>query len=207
MTKRRLSQTSIEITPIGLGCWQFSGGRGFVGGFWGPVPQATVDEIVAAALAGGINWCDTAEIYGRGQSERALAQALKVAGRKNGDVIVATKWWPAWRTAASIRATIGERLRCFGGFGIDLHQVHQPLSFSSVEAEMEAMADLVAAAQIRAVGVSNFSASQMRRAHAALAKRGVPLASNQVNYSLIRRRVESNGIVAAAEELGITIIA
>jgi aryl-alcohol dehydrogenase-like predicted oxidoreductase len=205
--RRRLGRTSIEVTPIGLGCWQFSGGRGVVGGFWGSVPQPTVDEIVAAALTGGINWCDTAEIYGRGQSERALARGLKAAGKQNGDVIIATKWWPVLRTAASIRTTIGERLRCLDGFAIDLHQVHQPLSFSSVEAEMEAMADLVAAGQIRAVGVSNFSASRMRRAHAALAKRGIALASNQVNYSLIKRRIESNGTLAAAKELGITIIA
>ena len=72
---------------------------------------------------------------------------------------------------------------------------------------MEAMADLVAAGRIRAVGVSSFSAKQMRRAHAALAKRGIPLASNQVDYSLVRRRIESNGVLAAAKELGIAIIA
>jgi aryl-alcohol dehydrogenase-like predicted oxidoreductase len=205
--RRRLGRTSIEITPIGLGCWQFSGGRGLVGGFWGDVPQANVDEIVAAALAGGIDWFDTAEIYGRGRSEKALAHALKAAGKKSGDVVIATKWWPIPRTAASIGATIGERLRCLDDFAIDLHQVHQPFSFSSVEAEMAAMADLVAAGKIRAVGVSNFSAKQMRRAHAALAKRGIPLASNQVDYSLVRRRIESNGVLAAAKELGITIIA
>jgi aryl-alcohol dehydrogenase-like predicted oxidoreductase len=122
-------------------------------------------------------------------------------------VVVATKWWPVPRTARSIGTTIGDRLRCLGGFSIDLHQVHQPFSFSSVEAEMDAMADLVEAKRIRAVGVSNFSASRMRRAHAALAKRGIPLASNQVRYSLVDRGIESNGILAAARELGVTLIA
>jgi aryl-alcohol dehydrogenase-like predicted oxidoreductase len=72
---------------------------------------------------------------------------------------------------------------------------------------MEAMAELVAAKKIRAVGVSNFSAAQMRRAHAALAKRGIPLASNQVRYSLVARGIESNGVLAAATELGVTVIA
>jgi aryl-alcohol dehydrogenase-like predicted oxidoreductase len=85
--------------------------------------------------------------------------------------------------------------------------VHQPFGFSSKEAEMEAMADLVEAGKIRSVGVSNFSARQMRRAHEALAKRGIPLAANQVLYSLLNRRIESNGILQTAKELGVTIIA
>jgi aryl-alcohol dehydrogenase-like predicted oxidoreductase len=205
--RRRLGRTSIEITPVGLGCWQFSGGHGLVGGFWEALSQDAVDEIVRVALAGGINWFDTAEAYGKGRSERALARALADAGREDGEVVVATKWWPVLRTAGSIGTTIDERLRSLDGFSIDLHQVHQPFSFSRVESEMEAMADLVAARKIRAVGVSNFSAARMRRAHAALAKRGIPLASNQVRYSLVDRRIESNGILDAAKELSVTIIA
>jgi aryl-alcohol dehydrogenase-like predicted oxidoreductase len=205
--RRRLGCTSIEVTPIGLGCWQFSGGHGLVGGFWETLSQEAVDEIVRVALAGGIDWFDTAEAYGRGRSEQALAHALAAAGRKDGDVVVATKWWPVPRTARSIRTTIDERLRCLGGFSVGLHQVHQPFSFSPVEAEMEAMADLVAAKKVRAVGVSNFSAAQTRRAHAALGRRGIPLASNQVRYSLVDRRIESSGVLAAARDLGVTIIA
>ncbi len=204
---RRLGQTQIEVTPIGLGCWQFSGGRGLVGGYWGALGQQTADEIVRTALAGLINWFDTAEIYGRGRSEQALAYALRAAGKKDGDVVIATKWWPFPRTAASIGATFGERQRCLDGFSIDLHQIHQPFSFSSVASQMDAMADLVDARRIRAVGVSNFSARAMRRAHAALQKRGLPLASNQVRYSLVDRSIESNGVLAAAKELGVTIIA
>jgi aryl-alcohol dehydrogenase-like predicted oxidoreductase len=207
VARRRLGRTPIEVTPIGLGCWQFSSGFGLVGGYWGALAQEAVDAIVRAALDGGINWFDSAEIYGRGRSEQALAGALKAVGKVDGDVVVATKWWPVPRTAGSIRATIGERLRRLGGYSIDLHQVHQPFSFSSVEAQMEAMADLVDARKIRAVGVSNFSATAMRRAHVALARRGIPLASNQVSYSLIRRRIESNGVLTTAKELGVTIIA
>jgi aryl-alcohol dehydrogenase-like predicted oxidoreductase len=204
---RRLGQTTVEVTPIGLGCWQFAGGYGIVGGYWNALAQEAVDEIVRVALAGQVNWFDTAEIYGRGRSEQALARALKAAGKKDGDVVVATKWWPVPRTAASIGATFAERQRCLDGFSIDLHQVHQPFSFSSVEAQMDAMADLVDTKRIRAVGVSNFSARAMRRAHATLQRRGVPLASNQVRYSLVDRRIESNGVLAAAKELGVTIIA
>jgi aryl-alcohol dehydrogenase-like predicted oxidoreductase len=205
--KRALGKTEVAVTPVGLGCWQFSGGSGLVGGYWEAVPQDTVNQIVVAALERGINWFDTAEIYGRGRSEIALAQGLAAAGRKDRDVVVATKWWPVPRTARSILSTIGERQRCLDGFSIDLYQVHQPYSFSSVEAEMDAMAELLRSERIRAVGVSNFSAKQMRRAHVALARHGIPLASNQVSYSLLKRGIETNGVLAAARELGVTIIA
>jgi aryl-alcohol dehydrogenase-like predicted oxidoreductase len=85
--------------------------------------------------------------------------------------------------------------------------VHQPYSFSTPEAEMRAMAELVQQGKIRSVGVSNFSAAQMRRAHAELAKFGLPLAANQVYYSLLHRQIETDGILETARELGVTIIA
>jgi aryl-alcohol dehydrogenase-like predicted oxidoreductase len=205
--QRRLGKTDIEVTPVGLGCWQFSAGQGLAGKFWEAIPQSVVDQVVEASLAGGINWFDTAEMYGNGASERALAAALKHAGKTNGEVVVATKWSPILRTAESIRSTIQQRLTCLAPFAIDLHQVHNPLGLSSVESEMSAMADLVADKKIRAAGVSNFNVARMRRAHAALANYGLALASNQVKYSLLDRRMESNGTLAVAKELGVTIIA
>ena len=205
--RRRLGGTDIEVTAVGLGCWQFSAGKGLAGKFWEALPQPAVDSIVQASVAVGISWFDTAEMYGNGASERALAAALRKSGKKNGEVVVATKWSPIFRTAGSIKATIQKRLDNLAPFTIDLHQVHNPLGFSSVEAEMRAMAALVADRKIRAVGVSNFGASRMRRASAALAKHGIVLASNQVKYSLLDRHMESNGTLAAAKELGVTVIA
>jgi len=207
LTKRRLGRTEIEVTPIGLGTWQFSEGSTIHGLIWSRIDPQVTDQIVAAALAGGINWFDTAEAYGGGRSERALARALTAAGKREGDVVIATKWQPVLRRAGSIRRTIDRRLENLSPFGIDLHQVHNPASFSSIEAEMEAMAELVQDRKIRSAGVSNFSAEQMRRAHAALARRGLPLASNQVKYSLLDRAIERNGVLDAANELGVTIIA
>jgi aryl-alcohol dehydrogenase-like predicted oxidoreductase len=205
--QRRLGRSDIEISVIGLGCWQFSEGSGLAGGFWEALPTQTVEEIVDASLSGGINWFDTAEAYGNGRSERALSNALTRLGKKPGDVVVATKWFPFPRFASSIGKTIGDRLTHLSPFGIDLHQVHQPFSLATVEAQANAMADLVQAGKIRTVGVSNFSAKRMRAFHDVLARRGVPLVSNQMQYSLLDRRIESNGVLAAAKDLGITIIA
>ena len=127
--RRRLGRTEIEITPVGLGTWQFSEGRGGARGTWSPVSVSETDAIVEAALAGGITWFDTAELYGFGRSERGLARALVRAGKADGEVVIATKWNPLFRTAESIRKTIGRRIECLKPFGIDLHQVHFPASF------------------------------------------------------------------------------
>jgi aryl-alcohol dehydrogenase-like predicted oxidoreductase len=204
---RPLGATDIRITPIGLGTWQFSQNSIAAAGNWTVLDQDAVNAIVQEALDGGVNWFDTAEIYGFGRSERALARALLTAGVTPGQVVVATKWWPIPRFAGSIRKTIDKRIKNLSPYPIDLHQAHWPKSLSSIEAVMDAMADLAEAGKIRAVGVSNYNADQMRRAHDRLAKRGIPLASNQVKYNLLDRTIEENGVLAAAEELGVTIIA
>jgi aryl-alcohol dehydrogenase-like predicted oxidoreductase len=204
---RQLGQTDIYISPIGLGCWQFSDGRGGAWGNWDPVPEDEMNGIVQAALDGGINWFDTAELYGFGASERAIATALKLAGKSDSEVVVATKWNPMGRTARSIGNTIGKRQECLNGYTIDLHQIHVPVGFTTRRAEMNAMADLVEAGKIRSIGVSNFSARQMRRAHEVLLSRGMWLTSNQVRYNLLDRGIEGNGVLDTAKELGMTIIA
>jgi aryl-alcohol dehydrogenase-like predicted oxidoreductase len=146
-------------------------------------------------------------LYGAGVSESSLAAGLKAAGKANSDVVIETKWSPFLRTARNIGVSIENRLRFLGGYSIANYMVHQPVSFSSPEDEMNAMADLVEAGKIRSVGVSNFNAARMRRAHAALAKRGLPLAVNQMRYSLIHREIETNGVLETAKELGVTIVA
>ena len=207
MEKRRLGRTDIEVTPIGLGVMQFAGGKGPFGMGMQNLSGEQMNAIVKAALEGGINWFDTAEMYGRGRSERALANGLKAAGKVAGDVRIATKWLPLLRTAGNINRTIDRRLHFLAGYPIDLYQVHLPWSFSSPEAEMAAMAGLVEAGKIGSVGVSNFNAGQMRRAQVELEKRGLSLTSNQVHYSLLQRDIERDGVLATAKELDVTIIA
>jgi aryl-alcohol dehydrogenase-like predicted oxidoreductase len=207
MKKRRLGRADIDVTPIGLGSWQFSQGVGMAGSFWPSIDQDAITSVAMAALKGGIRWFDTAEGYGRGRSEQTLAAALAALGVEPGSVAVATKWWPFPRTARSIGTTIEKRLACLSPYPIDLFQVHQPWSISPIPAQMREMAALVRAKKIRAVGISNFSARQMEAAHAALAAEGIPLASNQVRFNLLDRRIEGNGVLATARRLGITIIA
>lgn len=177
------------------------------GKFWPALEDNLINRIVKTSLDGGINWFDTAEIYGNGASEKALSRALTDNGKKPGEIMIATKWWPMFRTASSILKTIDQRIEALSPFPIDLYQVHQPWGFSNVNSEMDAMAKLVSEHKIRYVGISNFSAAQMRLAWEALQKHGITLASNQVRYNLLDRKIESNGILQTAKELGISIIA
>jgi aryl-alcohol dehydrogenase-like predicted oxidoreductase len=157
MTTRQLGRTDIYVSPIGLGTAQFAG-KGWISALTPPVPQENIDTIIETALDRGITWFDTSEMYGGGTSERALAHGLTHAGIKPGDVTVATKWLPLGRTARNIESTVGKRLEALDPFPIDLHQIHLNRgSFSSVRAQMRAMARLVQAGKIRAVGVSNFT--------------------------------------------------
>ncbi|KIL49585.1 aldo/keto reductase [Jeotgalibacillus soli] len=205
--KRTLGQTSLKLSPLGLGCWQFSNGKGLVGGYWTAMDESVIKEIVQTSLDGGINWFDTAEVYGKGQSEKNLAHTLDQLAISPEDARIATKWWPLFRSASSITNTIEERMESLNQRPIDLYQVHQPFSISSVKKEMDNMVKLVEKKAIAHIGVSNFNAKAMTQAHTRLQEYGLHLASNQVKYSLLDRRIEKNGVVDAAKKLGISLIA
>jgi len=207
MDMRDLGRSGLKITPIGLGCWQMQQGKGMTGMMWSVLEQETMDAIVAAALQGGISWYDTAEAYGKGASERALAAGLQRAGVEPGSVVVATKWLPILKPASDIRGNIDERIECLAPYPVDLFQVHIPWSRSSVAAQMREMATLVRAGKVKAVGVSNFSAKKMAQAGAALQAEGLPLASNQVRINLLERGIETNGVLDLAREHRVTLIA
>jgi aryl-alcohol dehydrogenase-like predicted oxidoreductase len=171
---RLLGKTDIMVTPIGLGVMEFAGGGGLIGYMFPVIPQEEKNAIIKAALDGGINWFDTAEMYGAGVSERSLATGLKAAGKSDQDVVIATKWQPILRTAGNIPHTIKDRLYFLDGFSIANYMVHNPNSFSTPEAEMNAMADLVESGKIRSVGVSNFSPGTCRTGEKRLTTRCQP---------------------------------
>ena len=204
---RHLGRTGIMVTPIGLGCWQFSKQKNMAGKYWPALEDDLINKIISLSLEGGINWFDTAELYGKGASEKALSKGLQASGIKPGEVIIATKWWPMFRLASNIRKTIDERIRALEPYPIDLHQVHQPWGFSSEKSEMTVMAEIFDRKLIKSIGVSNFSAKQMKNSWETLNKAGIPLASNQVRYNLLDRRIETNGIMDLAKKLDISIIA
>jgi aryl-alcohol dehydrogenase-like predicted oxidoreductase len=199
-----LGPTDIQISPLGIGTWQW--GDRFYWGYGNSYNEADIDASFRAALDAGINFYDTAEMYGFGQSERLVSAAMRKAGQP---AVIATKFMPfPWRLRKknlhdALRGSI-ERL---GVERVDLYQMHWPFPPVSIERWMDAMADAHEAGLVRAVGVSNYNVEQLRRAHEALAKRGVPLASNQVHFSLVRRSPETTGLLDACRELNVTLIA
>lgn len=174
---------------------------------WPSLNSKDVNEIVQASIKGGINWFDTAELYGWGESERALSKSLHDLNIPQKQIIIATKWWPVLRTAKSISSSIDQRLSVLNTQTIDLYQIHNPYSFSSISSEMKEMSKLVDEGKIRCIGVSNFSAKAMIKANKELEKYGLSLVSNQINYSLLKRQIERNGVLDVAKELGISLIA
>jgi aryl-alcohol dehydrogenase-like predicted oxidoreductase len=155
------------------------------------------------SLEAGINLFDTAAMYSLGAAERRLGELTR--GR---DVIIATKYPSGFSfRVEDFPKEINATLARLGRDCIDLYQHHYPNARISIPALMEQVANAVEAGKVRAVGVSNYSAEQMREAHAALARRGIPLASNQVEYSLFHRQPEVDGVLEACRELGITLMA
>jgi aryl-alcohol dehydrogenase-like predicted oxidoreductase len=149
-----------------------------------------------------VNLFDTAAMYSGGASERRLGELAR--GR---DVVIATKFPSGFRfRVEDFPDELEASLSRLGRDTIDLYQHHYP-GRVSIPRLMNEMADVVKNGKVRAIGVSNYSAEQMRQAHAALAERGIPLASNQVEYSLLHRQPETDGVLDTCQELGVTLIA
>jgi aryl-alcohol dehydrogenase-like predicted oxidoreductase len=200
-----LGQNGPTVTALGIGTWSW--GDKLFWNYGSDYDASQVREAFEATLDNGISFFDTAEVYGLGESERLLGRFMKEFGRSPQ---IATKYFPLpWRlTSQSVSDALTESLKRLQVEQVALYQVHMPFSFfMSQETLMNALADEVKRGRIATVGVSNYSAEQMREAHGYLAARGVPLAVNQVQYSLLSRKIESNGILDAARQLGVTILA
>jgi aryl-alcohol dehydrogenase-like predicted oxidoreductase len=200
-----LGQNGPVVTPLCIGTWAW--GDKLFWNYGDRYGAEQLQEAFTAALEAGITFFDTAEIYGMGKSEKFLGEFLQ---QTQQSVQIATKFGPVpWRlTAQSVSDALTDSLKRLQVERIALYQVHWPFAFFlSQETLMNALADEVKRGRIAAVGVSNYSAEQMRDAHQILANRGVPLAVNQVRYSLLSRQVESKGIITTARDLGVTILA
>ena len=203
--KTFLGKTGISISPLGIGTWQW--GDRFTWDYGrGGFNDADLQASFQACVTQGINFFDTAEVYGRGQSERLLGQFSRADGR---EVVIATKFMPfPWRVSRPelLNALKGSLAR-LGRPRVDLYQIHWPMPPHSTRFWVDALGEAVQSGLARAVGVSNYSSEQTLRAHDLLARQGIPLASNQVRFSLLDRKAERNGLLQACRERGITLIA
>ncbi|MDX2229185.1 MAG: aldo/keto reductase [Leptolyngbyaceae cyanobacterium bins.349] len=200
-----LGPTHITVPALGIGTWQW--GDKLFWSYGKDYGSEQVREAFHAAVQAGITFFDTAEIYGFGESERLIGQFIKESDRP---IQVATKYFPMpWRfSAQAVEEALTASLKRLQLDSIPLYQVHMPFDFLMGQRTlMNALADEVEKGRIGAIGISNYSAEQMRKAHKYLTARGIPLAVNQVRYSLLTRQIESNGILETARELGITILA
>ncbi len=200
------TQSVLENVELGVGAWSW--GDRLVWGYGRGYSAEDVRQAFEAAIAAGIRMFDTAEVYGQGQSERLLGEFMKSTSEP---LIIATKFMPypfPWRfSRGSLLRALRGSLKRLGAAQVDLYQVHQPLPPVKPETWMEAMAEAVQAGLTREVGVSNYNRSFTQRAYAALAREGFHLSSNQVEYSLIQREIEKDGLLKQCQELGVRVIA
>jgi aryl-alcohol dehydrogenase-like predicted oxidoreductase len=200
-----LGKNGPSVTPLCIGTWAWGDKL-----FWSYGEGYGKEQLQAAftaALETGVTFFDTAEVYGPGLSEQFLGEFLQ---QTQQPVQIATKFGPLpWRfSGQSVSDALTDSLKRLQLESIALYQVHWPFTFFlSQETLLNTLAEEVKRGRIATVGVSNYSAAQMREAHQILAAKGVPLAVNQVRYSLLSRQVESKGILATARELDVTILA
>ncbi|MGK7919248.1 MAG: aldo/keto reductase [Trichodesmium sp.] len=205
MATTTLGKTGITVNPICIGTWAWGDKL-----FWNYGSNYGASEVEAAfktCLEAGVNFFDTAEVYGNGLSEELLGKFMQETEQP---VQIATKYGPVpWRFfPESVADAVTASLKRLMVPKVTLYQVHWPFTFfMSQETLLNALADEVKQGRIESVGVSNYSAEEMFQAHKILEKRGVILATNQVRYSLLSRQIETKGILDKARELGVTILA
>ena len=203
-----LGRSDVRIPRLGLGVmvWgEASGAQRYLPAksVYGGTNAADEEAAFDASLAAGVNFFDTAALYSAGASERRLGELAQ-----GKEVVIASKFPPNSRERTqALPAALDTSLGNLKRSSIDLYQHHFPAPWVDIPALMGLMADAVEAGKIKAIGVSNYSAAQMRTAYDALAQRGIPLASNQVQYSLLHRQPETNGVLDTCRELGISLIA
>jgi aryl-alcohol dehydrogenase-like predicted oxidoreductase len=205
MQTRKLGWTDLNLTTIGYGSWALGGGDWLWS--WGPQDDQTSVATILRAMELGVNWIDTAAVYGLGHSEEVVGKALKKLTHRP---ILATKCSQVWDSAknvsgrlkkASVNAELDASLRRLGVDEIDLYQIHWPTPDSDIEEGWSAMADMVKAGKVRYIGVSNFSVEQLKRIQPIHR-----IASLQPPYSMLKRGIEHDLLgYCAANQIGVVV--
>jgi len=204
MKLRKLGRSDLHLTPVGLGTWAMGGGDWKFG--WGPQDDAQSIRTIHEALDLGVNWLDTAPVYGLGHCEDIVGRALKeLKGRRPILSTMCERCWDEERQIiprlkrASIRREIEDSLRRLGVDAIDMYQIHWPQPVEDIEEGWSAIAELVKEGKVRWAGVSNFNVAQLKRIQPIH-----PVAFLQPPYSLLNRGIESELIpYCEAHDIGL----
>jgi aryl-alcohol dehydrogenase-like predicted oxidoreductase len=194
--QRQLGQGGDAVSALGVGTNRWRQGTN----------DGAVFETYQALLDGGVDFIDTAEVYGFGKSERLIGDCIRKDGRP---VKVASKFAPfiARTMPRQLIGALDASLARLGLQSLELYYVHFPFPFTPLETFAEGLVEAVKSGKTRQVGVSNFSAEQMRRIADMLGRSGVRLAANEVSYSVMNRKAETNGVLDACKELDVALVA
>jgi aryl-alcohol dehydrogenase-like predicted oxidoreductase len=197
----RLGASELFISPIGVGTWAWGDRDG-----WGAYDEEKLFDAFSALVDAGVSFFDTAELYGGGESERILGRFL---AKRSDRLVVATKFAPlrARLLASVMRPALNGSLRRLGRDHVDLYQIHWQTRWVSIERWMKGLIRAQKSGKATAVGVSNYSVDQMSLARETLSRSGISLVSNQVEFSILCRNPEKNGVLEACKKEGITCIA
>ncbi|KAG5246181.1 hypothetical protein OIU76_001642 [Salix suchowensis] len=214
--KVKLGGSDLKVSRLGLGAWSWGDTGYWNNSEWDDTKTKAAKSAFDVSIDGGITLFDTAEVYGSWllngavNSETLLGSFIKERKQKDSEVevAVATKFAALpWRLGRqSVVKALKDSLSRLGLSSVELYQLHWPGIWGN-EGYIDGIGDAVEQGLVKAVGVSNYDESRLRNAYKKLKERGIPLAANQVNYSLIYREPEENGVKAACDELGITLIA
>ena len=199
MEKIRLGRTDMRVSRIGMGAWQFSGDA------WGAFSYEQAKAVVAKALEVGINFFDTAAVYGRGRSEEFLGRAIKELGARD-QVYIATKIHGDWLRRVDILASVENQRRRLGVDAIDLYQIHWPACWHNTPIceTMKTLEELVDRGLVRYIGVSNFPLALLEHARSCLSRTDIVTSQNR--YNLIEREADKELLPYLRRE-GIVLIA
>lgn len=206
-----LAGSDVGIPPMGVGTWAWGDRATWgMGGYDADLTMASIHDAWDACFEAGVVLLDTAEVYGKGESERIIGKLLAEDPERRAQAIIATKFMPSpWkvRVTGELLASLRASLDRLGLPAADLYQLHGPISLRSHGALADALAAAHGEGLLKAVGVSNYSAKETRSIASALSARGMRLATNQIEYSLLRTMPDASGLLACCAELGVVPLA
>jgi aryl-alcohol dehydrogenase-like predicted oxidoreductase len=207
----RVVDANLSLPPLGVGTWAWGDKAVWgMGGYDEALNEAAITEAWATSIDAGVGFFDTAEVYGDGESERIIGRLLAADPERAAKAVIATKFMPVpWKlnVGTALRRSLEASLERLGLEKVALYQIHGPISLRGHGALAEALAEVHRDGLVESVGVSNYSVKELHSIFKQLNQRGVHLATNQIEFSLLRRDPETNGLLAACRELGVIPLA